>query len=114
MTGVMLSELLSAGLCQRVVGDASVRVAGVQHDSRKVLAGDLFVAIPGANHDGIRFARDAVGRGAAAVLAEGGSEVEASLEVPIVWAAKAREALGPVASLVYGRPTAPVVVPNCC
>ena len=39
-------------------------------DSRKVTAGDVFVAVPGTRVDGARFARDAVRRGAAAVLAE--------------------------------------------
>ena len=38
--------------------------------SRAVLAGSLFLAYPGAAHDGRRYINDAVARGAAAVLCE--------------------------------------------
>ena len=55
-----------------VVGDATVRVRGVRHDSRAVEPGDLFVARKGENADGARFVEDAVARGAAAVMAARG------------------------------------------
>lgn len=43
---------------------------GIASDSRRIRPGDLFVAIPGSRHDGHNFIRDALERGAAAVLAE--------------------------------------------
>ena len=52
--------------------------AGVRHDSRAVEPGDLFVARRGANVDGARFVRDAVERGAVAVLADARRAVLAS------------------------------------
>ncbi|MFA5679415.1 MAG: UDP-N-acetylmuramoyl-L-alanyl-D-glutamate--2,6-diaminopimelate ligase [Pseudomonas sp.] len=45
-------------------------VTGVALDSRNVAAGDLFVALAGASHDGRRFIGEALERGCAAVVAE--------------------------------------------
>ena len=44
-------------------------VAGVTADSRQVVPGDLFAALPGTHADGRAFIADAVERGAIAVLA---------------------------------------------
>lgn len=49
---------------------APLEVGGVAFDSRKVKAGDLFVAIAGAKADGAHFARAAAAAGAVAVAAE--------------------------------------------
>jgi UDP-N-acetylmuramoyl-L-alanyl-D-glutamate--2,6-diaminopimelate ligase len=48
-------------------------IAGITADSRQVVPGDLFVALPGARMDGRRFIADAVARGAIAVLAPEGT-----------------------------------------
>lgn len=53
------------------VGDPStVEVAGIAHDSRRVVPGDLFCCVPGLLSDGHRFASQAVERGAIGVLCE--------------------------------------------
>ena len=49
---------------------AASAIGGVASDSRKVKAGDLFVAIAGAKADGAHFARAAAAAGAVAVAAE--------------------------------------------
>ena len=59
-----------AGLCGGHTTSAA-RVTGVAIDSRAVAPGDLFVALPGTRTDGARFIADALGAGAAAVLAGG-------------------------------------------
>ncbi len=48
---------------------ADLEIVGVTADSRQVVPGDLFVALPGYRVDGRRYIADAVGRGAAAILA---------------------------------------------
>jgi UDP-N-acetylmuramoyl-L-alanyl-D-glutamate--2,6-diaminopimelate ligase len=48
---------------------ATLDIAGITADSRDVVPGDLFVALPGQRADGRRFIGDAVARGAVAVLA---------------------------------------------
>lgn len=51
-------------------GDFDVTFSNVQSDSRKVSAGDLFVAVHGTTCDGHDFAQDAVARGAVAMVSE--------------------------------------------
>jgi len=58
------------------VSDASVgetNVTAVTYDSRQAGPGSVFVALRGANADGASFARDALNRGAVAVVSEGGA-----------------------------------------
>ena len=47
----------------------AVALAGLQLDSRRLGANDLFIAIPGHHHDGRQFIQAALAAGAAAVLA---------------------------------------------
>ncbi len=96
-----LAELVARGAARHVVGDASVRIAGVKHDSRRCVLGDLFVAIPDGPRDGSAFVQDAVGRGAVAVLAER----EHAVSVPLVIADDALVSLAAIARDVYEDPT---------
>lgn len=50
---------------------ASIEVRGIASDSRMVKPGDVFFAVPGVRDDGMRYADDAVMRGAVAVVAQG-------------------------------------------
>jgi len=49
---------------------ADTMISGMQLDSRRVRPGDLFLALPGEQHDGRQFIEQAVANGAAAVVAE--------------------------------------------
>ena len=51
-----------------VKGDKAVNILGIEHDSRKVERGTLFVCIPGAHVDGHDFIPQAVKAGASAIL----------------------------------------------
>jgi UDP-N-acetylmuramoyl-L-alanyl-D-glutamate--2,6-diaminopimelate ligase len=51
-----------------------VPITGITADSRRVVPGYLFAALPGSNADGRRFIAAAVASGAAAVLAPEGTE----------------------------------------
>ena len=81
---------------------AETEVTGVQHDSRRVTSGDLFVAWRGDLHDGRVFASDAVARGAAAVLAFG--PPPAPPAVPWLEVDDPRARMGRVAARLYGHP----------
>jgi UDP-N-acetylmuramoyl-L-alanyl-D-glutamate--2,6-diaminopimelate ligase len=94
----------------RVVGDGSVCVTGVQHDSRAVRPGDLFVARKGERFDGASFAESAVSRGAAAILAAPGLLDADRLPVPLVLASDPKTALAFAANEIYGRPSDTVCV----
>ncbi len=63
LQGVRLRTRLPADLAQR-------QISGLDYDSRRVNAGFLFFAFPGAHADGRQFAAAAVEKGAVAVVSE--------------------------------------------
>ena len=79
---------------------ASTVVADVCLDSRDVTGGALFCCVIGANDDGHAHAADAVDRGAAALLVQR----ELPIGVPQLLVGSVREAMGPAAAEVFGRP----------
>jgi UDP-N-acetylmuramoyl-L-alanyl-D-glutamate--2,6-diaminopimelate ligase len=106
MGELALSELVARGWVERVVGDASIRVRGIRHDSRRCEPGDLFVAVAGANSDGADHIRDAISRGAVAVLAER----PLTAAVPVAVAKDALISLSAIARALYDDPSAPLKV----
>jgi len=51
-----------------IKGNVEKKITGISSDSRKIEAGDLFICLPGVHVDGSVFAKQAVEKGAAAVL----------------------------------------------
>ena len=99
-----LRPLLDAVSPTHVAGAAEQDIAGVTCDSRKVRPGFLFVAVPGEDLDGTAFIRDALARGAAAVVAEAAPDgVEDGVAVAIVQ--DAHSALARLASRFHGYPS---------
>jgi UDP-N-acetylmuramoyl-L-alanyl-D-glutamate--2,6-diaminopimelate ligase len=101
---VATSTLLDALPDKTVLGAPPARVTGLAYDSRKATPGSLFVAIPGFKQDGRRFAADALGRGAAVVVAEGGDPLPGS-EAARVMVPSSREALARLADAYHGHPS---------
>ncbi len=95
-----LATLAAAG-GGRVVGDGTVRVADVHHDSGDVTPGSLFVAVRGLRTDGHRYVPAAIAAGAAAVCVE--QPLDAT--VPQLVVPDTRAALGPLAAAVHGHPS---------
>ncbi|HLS25246.1 MAG TPA: UDP-N-acetylmuramoyl-L-alanyl-D-glutamate--2,6-diaminopimelate ligase [Beutenbergiaceae bacterium] len=88
----------------------AVHVSGVRLDHRLTEPGDLFAALPGARTHGARFAQEAIGAGAAAILTDpaGRDMIESAIDdeaVPVLVAESVRGVLGQVASWVYGHPS---------
>jgi UDP-N-acetylmuramoyl-L-alanyl-D-glutamate--2,6-diaminopimelate ligase len=98
--GELVAETEGARL---VFGDAATRVRGVTQDSRRVEPGDLFVAVPGFERDGLEFVPQAVARGAAAVAAE--RRPESDVSVPLIVVDSARRALADLAAAFYDHPS---------
>lgn len=69
----------------------AIQITGLAADSRRAGPGCLFAALPGSRTDGARFARDAVVKGATAVLAARDAALD--VDVPVVRAADPRRAL---------------------
>ncbi|MDT5247647.1 MAG: UDP-N-acetylmuramoyl-L-alanyl-D-glutamate--2,6-diaminopimelate ligase, partial [Mycobacterium sp.] len=82
---VPLAERVGAVVAPGVPASDLV-VTGVTLRSQDAVAGDLFAALPGASAHGARFAADAVGRGAVAVLTDpaGQEALASSIDVPVL------------------------------
>ena len=86
-------------------------VTGLTADSRKVRAGVLFAALPGALTDGARFARNAAEAGAAAILATASAELGDIGGVPVIRSDNPRRTLALLAARFFaGQPQTIVAV----
>ena len=89
---------------------AGVAVRGVTADSRQAQDGALFVAIPGTRADGRDFIGDAVGRGAAAVLAPPGTAWPPGVPPrPLIEDPEPRRRLAQIAAVLAGAQPATLV-----
>ncbi len=89
---------------------ASLEVAGITADSREVVPGDLFAALPGSHADGRAFIADAVARGAVAVLAPQGTEWPPGVPPrPLLLDPEPRRRLAQMAAALAGPQPATVV-----
>ena len=79
-------------------------IKNLQNDSRKVRAGDAFLAYPGAQIDGRQFIQQAIHAGAAAILYEPGT-IQPDYTIPCVAYPNLGASLGSLASKFYGEPT---------
>ncbi|WP_433191040.1 UDP-N-acetylmuramoyl-L-alanyl-D-glutamate--2,6-diaminopimelate ligase [Actinoallomurus sp. CA-150999] len=80
-------------------------VTGVTHDSRKVMPGDLYAALPGSRFHGAVFAAQAAEAGATGILTDREGRIRAEKSgLPVLVVDDPRAVLGRVASWVYGDP----------
>ena len=89
-----------------LVSDArslEVECTGVGYDSRRVVPGMVFVAVPGMKADGLQFVSQAVTSGAAAIVAE--RPAPAPAPVPWVVVTSARLALAVLAAEFFDHPS---------
>ncbi|HXJ84435.1 MAG TPA: UDP-N-acetylmuramoyl-L-alanyl-D-glutamate--2,6-diaminopimelate ligase [Candidatus Methylomirabilis sp.] len=97
------ATLLDALHDKTVLGPLPAAVTGLAYDSRKVMPGNLFVAVPGFKDDGRRYVAEALARGATALVLEGadaGGARAARIIVP-----SSREALAHLADAYFGHPS---------
>jgi UDP-N-acetylmuramoyl-L-alanyl-D-glutamate--2,6-diaminopimelate ligase len=84
---------------------AEVTVTGISHDSRHVLPGDLYAALPGSSVHGAEFAAQAAAAGAVAILTDpAGRERAERTGLPVLVVGDSRATLGTAAAWVYGEP----------
>ncbi|MEP9379585.1 UDP-N-acetylmuramoyl-L-alanyl-D-glutamate--2,6-diaminopimelate ligase [Aquabacter sp. CN5-332] len=102
----ILGDILS-GHARLMSGDAATPIAGITADSRKVVPGSLFVAIPGTKADGARFIPQAVAHGAAAILMEPAGEMP-DVAIPLAFSLNIRRSLALAAARVHPRQPATI------
>ena len=94
-----LVERLGGGV---LMGDASVAVKGISHDSRRISRGDLFAALPGRRTHGVDFLDQALARGAVAVLSS--RQRPRGVTVPWIRSSRPRRLMALAAWALAGDP----------
>jgi len=84
---------------------AGLEVTGITCDSRKVLPGSVFAALPGSEVDGSRFIAEAVNNGAIAVIAE---RSPSDLSIPVITDPNPRRLYAELAARFYGKQPATI------
>lgn len=102
------SEVIAAMQAVHTSGRGDVDVHGVQYDSRRVSAGDVFVAMRGGTTDGNKYIDVALQKGASAVVTDS-LEVFVDLrsqqpELALALVEHGRRALAEVSARVFGDP----------
>ncbi len=96
-----IGELLSVIPFSSFTGSTETKVGGITCFSKDVEKGDIFAALIGFKDDGRKYAMEAVEKGAAAVLSNGGPLPGFPSSVPWIVSGKAREALSAAAAHLY-------------
>ena len=86
-----------------IVGNKELPVKGIEHDSRKVQAGTLFVCIPGVHVDGHSFIPKAVEAGATAILTTR-DDVEVPAGIAVLRVPELQAALDTIVPYFYDYP----------
>lgn len=96
-----LADLLSGRI--ELGGDTgNIEITGLTADSRAVVPGMLFAALPGSSMDGAKFAPDAVEKGAAAILTGEDAAID-EIDVPVIRVKNPRRELALAAARYYGQ-----------
>ncbi len=98
-----LSDYFSEGEIRASKGDLDRPISGLAMDSRRVMPGNLFFALPGRRADGNSFIDEAIQRGAVAIVGEKIPSGTAA-RVTYVQVADARRALAQVAQRYFKFP----------
>jgi UDP-N-acetylmuramoyl-L-alanyl-D-glutamate--2,6-diaminopimelate ligase len=106
----LLAELPGARLAS---GSPDTIVTAVEHDSRRVGRGSLFVAVPGFNLDGHRFLAEVAAAGATAALVQSDRREQwqtAAGQLALMEVADTRVAMAAAAAWFHGHPGRELVV----
>lgn len=90
----------------QVGGSGAIEVGGVQYDSRRVVPGDVFVAMRGGSSDGNRFIATALAQGASAIITDSPERFAelSQKDVPVALVQHGRRALAEISAEVFGHP----------
>ena len=99
-----LEEILKGINVVETKGDINKDITGIHMDSRKIMSGDLFVAVKGTQVDGHAYIEKASEKGAIAIVCETLPEHLES-NITYIQVADTEEYVGKLATTFYGNPT---------
>ena len=99
-----LAGLLENHPFEIIQGTLNVNITSIQHDSRRVEVGSLFVCIEGFESDGHRYISSAIEKGAVAIMITKKVAIE-NHDILVIQVHDTRETLAHLATRFYNRPT---------
>ena len=100
---MLISHLFNVIEYSTICGDADTTdVSGIEYDSRKASAGDLFVCLVGAKTDGHRYAEKAYNNGCRAFLCTRSIDLPSDAYVAVT--GDTRAALAVISARFFGNP----------
>lgn len=106
-----LKELFKGIEIERFSGRNGIEIRGLKSDSKKVMPGDLFIALRGSKFDGHDFVEEAVERGAACLVVEEDYSSRGALRLPYNYNYNQQKVL--VASIVRVQDTKKILSQLC-
>ena len=105
----LLSEFFTPEIAKRAgltarEGSTDPLITGLEYDSRNVIPGNLFFALPGLHTDGSLYINDAITRGAAAIVYEK-AVIEKNSDIVFIHVENSRFAMAPIAASFYDFPS---------
>ncbi|HLP55732.1 MAG TPA: UDP-N-acetylmuramoyl-L-alanyl-D-glutamate--2,6-diaminopimelate ligase [Fluviicola sp.] len=100
---IKLNDIASATTVSEWIGPHDVAVSAIVFDSRKAVAGTLFVAMKGTKADGHDFLSQVIAQGCTAIVTE--HKIEAPANVTQLVVPNTGRALGELAHAFYGSPS---------
>ncbi|MEE9554656.1 MAG: UDP-N-acetylmuramoyl-L-alanyl-D-glutamate--2,6-diaminopimelate ligase [candidate division Zixibacteria bacterium] len=100
---ISLETLLRGLALEMPSGAPGIEISGLTDDSREVIPGDLFAAIPGYKTDGRKYISEALSLGAVAVLTSPGIDLHS--EIPIIITEDIRKNLAFIADRYFEEPS---------
>lgn len=99
-----LSDLLKNIKTISIEGDTDIEIKGLSMDSRKIVSGGIFFAVPGENFDGHNFIDDAITYGASVIVCE---KVPENTHVGVVYikVERVQDVIGLMASEFFDNPS---------
>ena len=86
----------------------NIALTGLHYDSRRILPGDLFVAMRGESTDGNRYIETALSAGSAAIITDSPAAYEALSanhpQIPVALVERGRRGLAEAAAVILGHP----------
>ncbi len=102
--GLTLKQILNGITHDIIAGDTEVEIQALATDSRQVTRGALFIALKGYTNDGHKYIRDAVEKGASAIL---GEFADTTFDLPgltLIRVSDSRKALTAIAAAFFDHP----------
>lgn len=98
-----LNKLINNIHHEIIKGNTDINILGIDHDSRKIQQGYMFVAIKGFTVNGHKFINEAINNGAVCIIVE--EDVSIEEEVTVIKVKDTVDALARISSIFYHEPS---------